>query len=169
MKVHDSVSATSARPLAQANQAIQTMQTIRRLFHALAGAAERSHAELGITASMCAVLETLHARGPCRVPQIAREKGVSRQHIQIVVNALLAADLVECLDNPDHLRSPLLRLNVAGTRAYEAIRRRETRLLSDLAKRIPAADLDVTLNTLNAMERGLNPLRAKPARAGSRV
>ena len=172
MKVRDSVPATSARPSAQAAQAMQTIQAIqaiRRLFHALAGTAERSHAELGITASMCAVMETLHARGPCRVPQVAREKGVSRQHIQIVVNTLLAADLVECLDHPDHLRSPLLRLNAAGTRAYEAIRRRETRLLSDLAKRIPAADLDVTLNTLNAMERGLNPLRAKPARAGSRV
>jgi len=147
----------------------QTVQSLRRLSHVLADAVERTHVELGITASMCAVMETLHGRGPCRVPQIARQKSVSRQHIQIVVNALLAAGLVECHDNPDHLRSPVLSLSVAGLRAFETIRRRETRLLSDLAKRIPGADLEATLNTLNAMESGLNRLQAKFARAGSRV
>lgn len=114
-------------------------------------------------------METLHGRGPCRVPQVAREKGVSRQHIQTVVNALLAAGLVECHDNPDHLRSPMLRLSASGARAFEAIRRRETRLLTDLAKRIPGSDLEVTLNTLNAMESGLNRLDTKSGQAGSRV
>ena len=39
-------------------------------------------------------------------------------------------------------------------------------LLFDLAKRIPGADLKVTLKTLNAMETGLN---RQDARAGSRV
>lgn len=147
----------------------QTILAVRRLFHVLAGAAERSHADLGLTASMCAVMEVLHGRGPRTVPQVAREKGVSRQHIQTVVNALLAAGLVECLDNPDHLRSPMVNLSAAGTRAYEAIRRRESRLLADMAKRIPGSDLEVTLNTLNAMEKELNRLEAKSARAGSRV
>lgn len=145
------------------------VQSLRRLTHVLAGAVERTHADLGVSASMCAVMEVLHGRGPCRVPQIARAKGVSRQHIQTVANALLAAGLVECHDNPDHLRSPLLRLSAAGLRAVETIRRRESRLLSDLAKRIPGADLEATLNTLNAMESGLNRLQAKSARAGSRV
>lgn len=163
MKRSAPAATASAQPLAQA------IRALRRLFHALAGAADRSHAELGITASMCAVMETLHGRGPCRVPQVAREKGVSRQHIQTVVNALIAAGLVECLDNPDHLRSPMLRLSAAGSRAFEAIRRREARLLTDLAKQIPGSDLEVTLNTLSAMEMGLNRLEAKLGRAGSRV
>jgi DNA-binding MarR family transcriptional regulator len=148
---------TSRPPLGQA------IQAVRRLFHVLAGAAERSHAGLGLTASMCAVMEVLHGRGPRTVPQVAREKDVSRQHIQVVVNALLAAGLVECLDNPDHQRSPMVKLSSAGARAYEAIRRRESRLLGDLAKRIPGADLEVTLNTLNAMERELNRMEAKSA------
>ncbi len=163
MREKPSLPDASSPPLTQA------ILAVRRLFHVLAGAAERTHADLGITASMCAVMEILHGRGPRTVPQIAREKDVSRQHIQIVVNALLAAGLVECLDNPDHLRSPMVCLSAAGTRAYEAIRRRETRLLTDLAKRIPGTDLKVTLNTLNAMETGLNQLEAKSARAGSRV
>ncbi len=144
----------------------QAILAVRRLFNALAGTAERTHAELGVTASQRAVLEILHARGPRTVPQVAREQGVSRQHIQVVVNGLLAAGLVECHDNPDHLRSPIVRLASAGARACEAIRRREARLLTELAKRIPGADLKVTLKTLDAMESGLS---RRQARAGSRV
>jgi DNA-binding MarR family transcriptional regulator len=115
------------------------------------------------------VLEILHDRGPRTVPQIARQQGVSRQHIQVVVNALLAAGLVECIDNPDHLRSPLVRLGAAGSKACEAVRRREARLLAGLAKRISGGDLKVTLRTLNAMESGLNRPEAKSGRAGSAV
>lgn len=160
MKGKPPVPEVRAQPLQQA------ILAVRRLFHVLAGTAGRAHAELGITASMRAVMETLHERGPRTVPQVAREQGVSRQHIQVVVNGLLEAGLVECLDNPDHLRSPIVRLTAAGTKACEAVRRREERLLADLAKRIPGADLKVTLKTLDAMESGLN---RQETRAGSRV
>lgn len=144
----------------------QAILAVRRLFHVLSGTADRAHADLGITASMRTVLETLHERGPRTVPQVAREQGVSRQHVQVVVNGLLEAGLVECHDNPDHLRSPFVRLTAAGAKALDAIRRREARLLAELAKRIPGSDLKVTLKTLNAMESGLN---RQETRAGSRV
>ncbi len=147
----------------------QAILAVRRLFHVLSGTADRAHADFGITASMRAVLDILNARGPRTVPQVAREQGVSRQHIQVVVNGLLEDGLVECLDNPDHLRSPIVRLSAAGTKACEAIRRREARLLAGLAKRIPGADLKVTLKTLNALESGLNRREAKSARTGSRA
>lgn len=156
----------SPAPQAHGQPLRQAILAVRRLFHVLAGTADRAHAELGITASMRAVMETLHERGPRTVPQVAREQDVSRQHIQVVVNGLLEAGLVECLDNPDHLRSPIVCLTAAGTKACETVRRREERLLADLAKRIPGADLKVTLKTLDAMESGLN---RQDARAGSRV
>jgi DNA-binding MarR family transcriptional regulator len=144
----------------------QAVQAVRRLYHVLAGTADRAHAGLGITAGQRAVLDILHTRGPCTVPQVARAQGVSRQHIQMVVNGLLKAGLAECLGNPDHLRSPLVRLSASGLKAAEAARRREARLLAELAKRIPGPDLKVTLNTLNAMETGLN---RQEKRAGSRA
>ncbi|GAB1411423.1 hypothetical protein MASR1M97_01590 [Candidatus Desulfobacillus denitrificans] len=84
----------------------------------------------------------------------------------MVANGLLDAGLVEQLDNPDHLRSPLLRLSAAGLKAVDTARRRESRLLADLARRIPGSDLKVTLKTLNAME---TELSRRDARAGSRV
>jgi DNA-binding MarR family transcriptional regulator len=160
MKERTPAGQAAARPLQQA------IQAVRRLFRALAGAAGRAEAELGVTASMRAVLEALYEDGPRTVPRIARRQGVSRQHVQVVANALLAQRLVECVDNPDHVRSPLLRLSAAGTRACEAMRRREERLLTEAAKRIPGNDLKVTLKTLNAMESGLS---RKDARTGSRV
>lgn len=160
MSVKTSVPEAHGQPLRQA------ILAVRRLFHVLAGTADRAHADLGITASMRAVMETLHERGPRTVPQVAREQDVSRQYIQVVVNGLLEGGLVECLANPDHLRSPIVRLTVAGSKACEAIRRREARLLAELTKKIPGADLKVTLKTLNAMETGLN---RQDARAGSRV
>jgi DNA-binding MarR family transcriptional regulator len=159
----------SPQPEASAHPLQQAILAVRRLFHALAGTTERAHAGLGITAGMRAVLDILHERGPRTVPQIARQQGVSRQHIQVVVNALLAAGLVECIDNPDHLRSPLVRLGAAGAKACEAVRRREARVVAGLAKRISGGDLKVTLKTLNAMESGLNRQEAKSGRAGSGV
>ena len=160
------MSMKTSAPEARGQPLRQAILAVRRLFHVLAGTADRAQADLGITASMRAVMETLHKRGPRTVPQVAREQDVSRQHIQVVVNGLLEGGLVECLDNPDHLRSPIVRLTAAGTKVCEAIRRREARLLADLAKKIPGADLNVTLKTLNAMETGLN---RQDVRAGSRV
>ena len=160
------MSMKTSAPEARGQPLRQAILAVRRLFHVLAGTADRAQADLGITASMRAVMETLHERGPRTVPQVAREQDVSRQHIQVVVNGLLEGGLVECLDNPDHLRSPIVRLTAAGTKACEAIRRREARLLADLTKKIPGADRKVTLKTLNAMETGLN---RQDARAGSRV
>jgi DNA-binding MarR family transcriptional regulator len=154
---------TSPAPEAHGHPLQQAILAVRRLFHALAGL---SQADAGLTASQRAVLDILLTRGPRTVPQVAREQGVSRQHIQVVANGLLDAGLVEAVDNPDHLRSPLLRPSAAGQKAVEAARRREARQLAELAKRIPGADLKVTLKTLNAMESGLS---RREARAGSRV
>ncbi|MBE7421720.1 MAG: MarR family transcriptional regulator [Zoogloeaceae bacterium] len=141
----------------------QAILAVRRLFHALAGLGQ---AAPGATASQRAVLEVLHERGPRTVPQVAREQGVSRQHVQVLANGLLGAGLVESVENPDHQRSPLLRLSIAGLKAVEAARRREQHQLADLARLIPGADLKVTLRTLNAIESGLG---RRASRAGSRA
>lgn len=154
---------TPASPETPSQPLRQAILAVRRLFHVLAGL---PLAEPGITASQRAVLDILQARGPRTVPQVAREQGVSRQHVQVVANGLLDAGLVEQLDNPDHLRSPLLRLSAAGLKAVDTARRRESRLLADLARRIPGSDLKVTLKTLNAME---TELSRRDARAGSRI
>ena len=54
MNVKTSAPEAHGQPLRQA------ILAVRRLFHLLAGTADRAHADLGITASMRAVMETLH-------------------------------------------------------------------------------------------------------------
>src|SRR5690348_8726939 len=44
--------------------------------------------DVGVTAAMRAVLEALHERGAQTVPQIARSKKVTRQHIQALADKL---------------------------------------------------------------------------------
>ncbi len=147
----------------------QTVLAVRRLCRVLAEAAGHAHAGLGIGAGQRAVLEALAERGPRTVSQLARAQGLSRQRVQALANALLEAGLVEAADNPDHLRSPLLRLGASGQKALEAARRREARQLAGLAGRIPGADLKATLKTLNALETELGrPQARRPARAQPR-
>src|SRR5436190_234471 len=80
------------------------------LFHRLRAAAAAIHGEGELSAARRGVLRSLARAGAQTVPQIAAARPVSRQHIQTVVDALVADRLVETTDNPAHRRSVLVRL-----------------------------------------------------------
>ena len=105
-------SKTSTR-VATATDLYRVIVQVRRLFHRLAEVADEAHRDLGVTASQRAVLETLSNDGPQTVPQIARRKAVTRQHIQILVNGLVERGHVALADNPAHQRSSLAALTAA--------------------------------------------------------
>lgn len=86
----------------------------RLLFHTLKEWAETLHGGLEVSAPLRAVLELLLPGHPATVPEMARARGVSRQHIQQQVDTLLDRGLVERLDNPAHRRSPNIGLTDAG-------------------------------------------------------
>lgn len=120
----------------------QVVQALRAGFQSLKGLADRSHRADGVSASMRAVLECLSAQGPDPVPAIARKKGVSRQHIQVTVDALLEDGLVELLDNPAHKRSPIVALSAKGEALFADIQTREVEILNALAARLPMQDVE---------------------------
>jgi len=101
----------------------------RLLFHALKHWAEALHEDLGLTAPMRAVLELLLREGPRTVPEMARLRGVSRQHVQQQVDALLERGLLERLGNPAHKRSPRLALTDEGRALIQNTRARELDVL----------------------------------------
>jgi DNA-binding MarR family transcriptional regulator len=105
---------------------------VRRAFQALRAVADDLHADLGVTAAMRAVMEHLGDGTPRTVPRVAREKGVTRQHIQQIVNALYAAGLAEARENASHRRSPLVALTPRGEAVFAEIRERESVVLADL-------------------------------------
>ena len=93
---------------------VSLIDETRLLFHHLRRTAESLHRQGEITAGRRGVLESLHREGPRTVPQLARARPVSRQHIQKLVDPLAAEGLVELVDNPRHKRSKLVRLTAAG-------------------------------------------------------
>lgn len=97
-----------------------------RVYQRLAVAAEQVHRKWDISAGKRAVLRIIDKQGPQTVPQMARARCVSRQHIQALVNALLDAGLIELEANPAHKRSSLVQLTAKGQAVVEAINSRET-------------------------------------------
>jgi DNA-binding MarR family transcriptional regulator len=120
----------------------------RRLVQCLARASELLHQADGLTGWERAVLIELVEAGPRTVPGMARARGVSRQHIQSIVNPLAERGLVELADNPRHRRSRLVRVTSAGRDVVAGIRSREGRVVAALAPRLTAADLEVTARSL---------------------
>jgi DNA-binding MarR family transcriptional regulator len=63
------------------------------------------------------------ATGGLTVPAIARRLGVTRQHVQRIANDLVADRLAAFDANPDHRRSPLVRLTAHGHEILDEINR----------------------------------------------
>jgi DNA-binding MarR family transcriptional regulator len=104
----------------------------RLLFHALKEWAETLHIGLDVTVAMRGVLELILLGGPATVPDMARTRGVSRQHIQQQVDALLERDLLERQDNPAHKRSSIIALTDKGRALIQNMRADELNALSRL-------------------------------------
>jgi DNA-binding MarR family transcriptional regulator len=132
---------------------------IRIAFNRLKGVSDELNRDLGINVSARGVLESL-ANGSLEksVPLIAREKGVSRQHIQLIVDALLDRSLVKVVDNPAHKRSPLIVLTAEGAQIFAEIRRREADMLEILAKGLDRAALAGAAAALEALNTRLTSL-----------
>ncbi len=91
------------------------MDEVRLLMHRAVRFVEELHADLGVSTPERAVLEFLTRNGPTTVPDIARARGVSRQHIQTIVNGLLERSLVETMANAAHRRSSFVTLTDNGS------------------------------------------------------
>jgi DNA-binding MarR family transcriptional regulator len=130
----------------------QLGREVRGLFHQLRAAAETIHADHdALPIAQRAILESLHRDGPATVPALARARPVSRQHVQILVNALAGVGLVETRPNPGHRRSPLVALTPAGRRRFVSMRARERRAVG--AQRLPVTDAEMraAANVLRAL------------------
>jgi DNA-binding MarR family transcriptional regulator len=127
---------------------------IPRLYFLLRAVGDALHADLGITTGMRGVMTSL-ADEPRTVPELARERPVSRQHIQTLVNDLLAAGLVATSPNPQHRRSPLVGLTDEGRRRLRQMREREAELLARTAPQVPPAEVAAAARLFDLLERDL--------------
>jgi DNA-binding MarR family transcriptional regulator len=126
------------------------------LEHRLVRVAEALHADLDITVPGRAVLEFLERSGPSSVPDIARARDVSRQHIQTIVDSLAGGGLVERASNPAHRRSPLFALTPPGRAIIEQMHDRERKMISDRTAGISRADVVAATEVLAAVRLALH-------------
>jgi len=130
---------------------VALIDAVRLAFNQMRASADAAHADLGITAAMRAVLERLARGGPQTVPDMARARNVSRQHIQKIVDGLGEAGLIDLKANPAHKRSPLIVLSADGRKLFRTIEKREVAILADIGGGLEGHDLAVATATLDAL------------------
>ena len=145
----------------QAQDLYQLIRHIRSCFHQLKALGDELHGDLGVTVAMRAVMETLAEDGEQTVPQIARLKAVSRQHIQVNVDVLAKTHLVTFRDNPGHKRSPFIALTPKGHTTFAKMRRREGVVLEQVATSFTEEELGRASDTLTTLKQTIVAERKK--------
>ena len=102
------------------------------------------------------LLRSLLLQGPQTVPQLAKSRPVARQHIQVLVNALLDEGLVELRDNPAHKRSKLVGITADGEDRYRETEARILKLLNTMTEAFDAADVGNAIRTVEQLNAAMN-------------
>ena len=118
------------------------------LFFRLRAVLEDIHGHSDISGSMRGVMRELKHHGPLTVPQMARRRPVSRQHIQAIVNDLQRAGLASLAANPRHKRSKIVQLTLKGEEALNHIIEREHAVLNQMEIPVSVEELRETRDVL---------------------
>jgi DNA-binding MarR family transcriptional regulator len=137
------------------NEIEALLNEVRLLYNRIVQTGEQLHTSEEVTLGMRAVLEYLQWNGATPVPEIARRRLVTRQHIQSLVNDLLDQRLVVLEKNPLHKRSSLVALTKAGERVIRRMRKRENRLYESTKFRVKRSDLELATDVLKRVRDAL--------------
>lgn len=97
------------------------------------------------------LMRSLADGGPQTVPALARQRPVSRQHIQKLADELAEQGLVEFVDNPVHRRSKLVQLTKKGARRYAVTNARVGALCDALARDSDEVELRAATRALRRL------------------
>ncbi len=122
-----------------------------KLFHRLAAVVEDIHGREKIKAGQRGVLRSLEKKGSLTVPELARMRPVSRQHIQVIINELLKKDIVELIPNPAHKRSKLVNMTEKGKKLYYSLSAKEEKILKKFGISVTKKDLVITVEALKSI------------------
>ncbi len=134
-----------------ASDSYQIVWLVRRLFRTLGQKSNESLQKFGISAADRAVLEFLYPDEKLSVPDIAARYQVSRQHVQVTVNALLDSKLLMAKDNPRHKRSQLIALTAKGRNLFARIKEQDHEIVEKLFSTTSAKARQTTQKTLETL------------------
>ena len=90
------------------------------------------------------------------VPQIARRMGMSRQSVQRVADLLAKDGMLRLDPNPDHARSPLLRLTPKGARVKARLTAIGEEWAASITQGMAGADLEQAVEVVRTVTRKLD-------------
>ena len=114
-----------------------------------------------ITGPMRTVLEHVDSAGPRSVPSIARAEGVSRQHVQLQVDALQELGMVAREANPAHRRSSLIAATEKGRAWVEDTRADEENALARMQTGVSDTAIRDATRVLAAWRDALTAVHSK--------
>lgn len=137
------------------------IRQVRPLYWTLYRAVELGLKGSELTVGDRAVLECIHDRGAQTVPELAVQLDLERQPVQRIVDRMLAAQLVERVNNPRSIKSHKISLTVAGKRAIERVFTHEAKSLRRVAKGIDANELETAIGVLTQVIEGFAVKRSE--------
>ncbi len=107
--------------------------------------------QLPVSQGRMALLRSLALLGPRNLSALARERGVSRQGVQRLADALEAEGLASSMPDPRNGRAKRLALTEQGVRTYREFALAEARELNALSAGLSAADLRAATRVLHLL------------------
>lgn len=139
-----------------AGEAMQElMLEIISAFFLLRAVGKRIGAVTATDSGYWGMLRSLKLEGAQTVPQIARSRPVSRQHIQKLANAMIAEGVIESINNPAHQRSKLLRLTPKGEAVFAEISERIAQEAEGFAQNMETEELQASVKVLRQLSKAL--------------
>lgn len=126
------------------------------------------HGNGGLMPGQRGVLFDLARMGPQTVAGLARARGISRQHIQALINRFHARGLIQLAENPAHRRSNLVVLTREGEALVKIMVERESDFFGSLELAIPASAISTAARVLRELRQHLAHRLAMSSRGGAR-
>lgn len=120
---------------------------IFRTYNRLSVVGDDLSKEFGLTSARWRVLGSTN-REPKTVSAIARERGLSRQTVQQIVNSLIKDGFAELRDNASHKSAKLVAPTRLGRHAILGANAKSIPWQNHIAEAASATDIEITVRTL---------------------
>ena len=116
---------------------------------------DRIHEKSGLSTPERSVMRLLSQGRSATVPDIAAEKGKSRQFIQVVFNDLFSRGYLVHMENPRHKRSKRAELTESGYQVFSRSQEKEKRIIEQALSDIDPARAEEACQLLEAVRKAV--------------
>lgn len=137
-------------------------KTLHEFCRALCGAwqaveeiEEAVHQESGLTGAQVKNIAHLLSGKPMTVSDLAFDRGVSRQSVQVAVLAMVKKQYVILADNPRHKKAKLVVVTELGRDKYEAAQKAEHKIIEKTFPKFLQEDIKCAIRVLDEVKYAL--------------